>query len=86
MMTEFVLIFVLVGVIIYQTVINFIDRKEFVGRENDLLNRIYSENFPEYVDGTKRLQRKPDKPLTEKERIAGINAASKIDSDFLEVG
>lgn len=84
-MTEIVLIIVLISVIIYQGIINWIDRKNAYHREKDLLNRIYSENFPEYVDGTKRLQRKPDKPLTPKERIEGIQAAKNLDADILEI-
>jgi len=84
-MEKIVLICVLIGVIVYQGLTNWFDRKAALNRENDLLNRIYSENFPEYVDGTGRLRRKPDKPLTTKERIAGINAAKEIDQDFLEI-
>jgi len=84
-MEKIVLICVLIGVIVYQGLTNWFDRKAFLNRESDLLNRIYAENFPEYVDGTGRLRRKPDKPLGTKERIAGINAAREIDSDYLEV-
>lgn len=87
-MAEYILISVLFGVMVYQGVINWIDRKDAKSREKDLLNRILAESFPEYVDGTQRLTRKPDKPLTPKERIKGLELAEKLegsDPDILEV-
>jgi len=84
-MTDIVLIIVLLAVIVYQGFINWLDRRDAKVREKDLLNRILSENFPEYVDGSQRLARKPEKPLTPKERIAGIKLAEKIDNADLDV-
>lgn len=84
-MKEFSLIFILIGVIIYLTFINYTDRRSFQKIIDDLLNRIYSKNFPEYVDGRSRLQRKPDEPLSTKERLKGLELAEKLDGDRLEV-
>lgn len=84
-MTEAVLIIVLIFIVIYQGFINWIDRRDAKKRESDLLNRMLSENFPEYVDGTQRLARKPDKPLTPKERLEGLSLAKDMDNDILEV-
>lgn len=87
-MTETILIVVLIAVILYQGIINWIDRRDAKAREKDLLNRILAANFPEYVDGSKRLERKPDKPLTPKERTEGIRLANKLDKydpDVLEI-
>lgn len=87
-MTEIILIIVLLTVIAYQGIINWIDRRDAKAREKDLLNRILAANFPEYVDGSKRLERKPDPPLTSKERTEGIRLANKvdrIDPDVLEI-
>lgn len=84
-MTNIVLIIVLLAVIVYQGVINWLDRRDAKAREKDLLNRIYSENFPEYVNGSQRLAAEP---LTKKERIKGLDLAGKLDErdrDVLEV-
>jgi len=88
MTTQIILIIVLLAVIIYQGAINWIDRRDAKAREKDLLNRILADGFSEYVDGTNRLARKPDKPLTPKERIKGLELAEKLegsDPDILEV-
>lgn len=83
---EIILTLLFIFIIIYQSIINHLNRRDFLKRENDLLNRILSENFPEYVQGTKSLERKPDKPVTSKERIVGVEAATRLDSDILEMG
>jgi len=83
--TNVVLILVLISIIVYQGIINWLDRKDARLRESDLLNRIQADSFPEYVDGAQRLARKPDEALTSKERIQGLNLAEKIDADILEV-
>jgi len=83
--TNIVLTLVLMSIIVYQGVINWLDRKDARRREQDLLNRIQSESFADYVDGSKKLA---DEPLTSKERKAGIDLAEKIDAaekDILEV-
>lgn len=84
-MENLITVIVLGLIIIYLTLLNYTDRRDFRQKENDLLNRLLAESFPEYVDGTTRLRRKPDKPLTSKERIEGIKVASEIAGDTIEV-
>jgi len=83
---EIILTLLFIFIIIYQSVINHLNRRDFLKRENDLLNRILSNDFPEYVQGTKALARKPDQPVTSKERIVGVEAATRLDSDVIEMG
>lgn len=83
---EIILTLLFIFIIIYQSVLNYLNRRDHLKRENDLLNRIFSDNFPEYVQGTNALKRKPDKPVTSKERQSGVEAAVKVDADILEMG
>ena len=84
-LTNVSLILVLISIIVYQGIINWLDRKDARRREADLLNRIIADSFSEYVDGSQRLARKPDDPMSSKERIQGLNLAEKMETDILEV-
>jgi len=49
---------VLIGMILYLGVTNYIERQKATAREQDLLNRLMSRNFGEYVRGRKTLKKK----------------------------
>lgn len=49
---------VLIGIILYLGVINYIERQKATAREEDLLNRLMSKRFSEYVHGKKTLKTK----------------------------
>lgn len=83
---EIILTLLFIFIILYQSVINFLNRRDHKKREDDLIDRFYSKDFPEFVEGKKRLERKPDKPVTSKERMTGVEAAVKADADILEMG
>jgi len=51
---------ILIGVLIYREIMHALDRRVSAKREEDLLNRVMSRDFPEYVDGRKVLELKAD--------------------------
>ena len=82
---NWIVVAVLIGVIIYQGVVNWIDRRDAREREEDLMNRLMAGDFAEYVKGKGYLKKKPDEPMTEKERMKGLELAEKQFADVLEV-
>ena len=48
--------FVLMGVILYLGITNFIERQKATKREQDLLNRLMSRDFREYVHGKQTIE------------------------------
>ena len=53
---------VLLGVIVYLTVLNISDRVSAAKKERDLLNRLMSKDFTQYVVGTHDLKQKTVAP------------------------
>ena len=82
---EYLSVFILIGVILYQGFINRLDREEARKTIQDLQNRLMAQSFGEYAAGTKRLKEKPDEPITKKERLAEIEAVNKQYGDVLSV-
>jgi len=48
--------YILIGIILYLGVVNYIERQKATKREQDLLNRIMSKDFGEYVRGHKTIE------------------------------
>lgn len=73
--------YVLIGIIVYLGVMNYIERQKASKRENDLLNRLMSTDFREYAHGTKALEHKdkslkdanPAELLTEMQKKEALN-------------
>jgi len=79
--------FVLIGIILYLGVMNYIERQKATKRENDLLNRLMSTNFQEYAHGVKSLEHK-DKSLKDAspaELLAEMQAKESLNPDILPV-
>lgn len=49
---------ILVGVILFLGIINYVERQKATKRENDLLNRLMSRDFREYVHGKTTMETK----------------------------
>lgn len=50
-MVEIISTFVLVGVILYQGWLNYVQRKEFRDERNDLLNRLMAREYGTFIQG-----------------------------------
>jgi len=46
-------VIVLGAVIIYQGITNYIERKDFLAKENDLLDRVMSKDYSDYATNLK---------------------------------
>ena len=79
---------VLIGIILYLGVTNYIERQKATAREEELLNRLMSRNFGEYVRGRKTLKTK-DKLLKDANAQDLMEHVNKIepglDRDILPV-
>ena len=78
---------VLIGIILYFGVTNYIERQKATAREEDLLNRLMSRNFGEYVRGRKTLKTKSKllKDAGPQELMDQANKIEPIDKDVLPV-
>ena len=79
--------YILIGIILYLGVVNYIERQKATKREQDLLNRIMAKDFGEYVRGEKSLETK-DKLLKDATAQDIMDQANKIeppDKDVLPV-
>lgn len=72
---------VLIGIILYLGIINYIDRQKATAREEDLLNRLMSRDFGEYVHGRKTLQKK-DKLLKDANAQDIMDQANKLEPNM----
>ena len=81
------LIVVLVGIIIFFAVVNYIERQKATKRENDLLNRLMSRDFREYVHGNKTLETKETllKDANAQEIMNRVNTVEPENRDVLPV-
>ncbi len=70
--------FVLIGVILYLGIINYIERQKATAREEDLLNRLMSRRFNDYVHGKKILDTK-DKLLKDANAQDIMDQANRIE-------
>ena len=68
-METYIAIIVLVGVIVFQAVVYWLDRKDWREQRLDLMNRHMSRTFGEYASGVHRLKMQPDEPVSGKERL-----------------
>lgn len=56
---DLALFIVPVALLVYQTVVNYIDRERHFKEKSDLLNRLMSKNFNEYANDSRILEAKP---------------------------
>ena len=79
--------YILIGVILYIGIMNYIDRQKATKRENDLLNRLMSKDFREYVHGNKTLETKETllKDANAQEIMNRVNSIEPTDNDVLPV-
>ena len=78
---------VLIGIILYLGITNYIERQKATAREEDLLNRLMSRNFGEYVRGRKTLKTKNRllKDASPQDLMEQANRIEPIDKDVLPV-
>ena len=78
---------VLIGIILYLGFINYTERQKATAREEDLLNRLMSRNFGEYVRGRKTLKTKSKllKDANAQDIMEQVNRIEPIDKDVLPV-
>ncbi len=69
---------VLIGLLLYLGVINYIERQKATAREEDLLNRLMSKNFGEYVRGRKVIKSK-DKLLKDADAQDIMEQANRLE-------
>lgn len=72
--------FVLIGIILFLGIINYIERQKATKREEDLLNRIMAKDFGEYVSGKKALIKK-DKLLKDANAQDIMDQVNKLEPD-----
>ena len=79
--------FVLIGIILYLGITNYIERQKATAREEDLLNRLMSRNFGEYVRGRKTLKTKSKllKDANPQDLMEQANRIEPIDKGVLPV-
>jgi len=81
---DLVSVIVLASMILYQGYTNYVEKQKATKRENDLLNRLMSNNFNEYTEGVKYLEIEPDhnnpklQQLEEEIKIAELREAQDI--------
>ena len=78
---------VLIGLLLYLGITNYIERQKATAREEDLLNRLMSRNFGEYVRGRKTLKTKNKllKDANAQDIMEQANRIEPIDKDILPV-
>ena len=78
---------VLIGIVLYLGITNYIERQKATAREEDLLNRLMSRNFGEYVKGRKTLKTKGKllKDANTQDIMEHVNRIEPIDKDILPV-
>lgn len=78
---------VLIGIILYLGIINHIERQKATKRENDLLNRLMSRDFREYVHGKKTIETKETllKDASPQEIMDQVNRVEPESRDALAV-
>ena len=78
---------VLIGVILYLGITNFIERQKATRRESDLLNRLMSRDFREYVHGKKTIETKDTllKDANPQEIMDQVNRIEPENRDALAV-
>lgn len=78
---------VLIGIILFLGIINYIERQKATKRENDLLNRLMSKDFREYVHGNKTLETEDKllKDASPQDLMEQANRIEPIDKDMLAV-
>lgn len=78
---------VLIGIILYLGIINHIERQKATKREADLLNRLMSRDFREYVHGNKTLETKETllKNASPQEIMNHVNKIEPENRDALPV-
>ena len=78
---------VLIGIILYLGVTNYIERQKATAREEDLLNRLMSKRFSEYVHGKKVLKTKEKllKDANAQEIMEQANRLEAMNTDVLPV-
>jgi len=75
---------VLIGIILYLGIVNYIERQKATAREEDLLNRLMSKNFGEYVRGRKTLKTK-DKLLKDANAQDIMEQVNRIEPENRDV-
>lgn len=78
---------VLIGIILYFGIVNHIERQKATKREQDLLNRLMSRDFREYVHGNKTIEAKETllKDASPQEIMEQVNRIEPVDRDVLPV-
>ena len=64
---EMIAIIILIGVILYQGVFIFLQKKDYNVKQSEMLNRLMARNYEVYVQGEIETQKKP---LTDSEIYA----------------
>ena len=79
--------YILIGIILYFGIVNFIERQKATKRENDLLNRLMSRDFREYVHGKQTLETKETllKDANAQEIMNRVNSIEPENRDVLAV-
>lgn len=81
---EMIQTIVLIGIILYLGIVNYIERQKATAREEDLLNRLMSKNFGEYVRGRKTLKTK-DKLLKDANAQDIMEQVNRIEPENRDV-
>ena len=78
---------VLISIILYLGIVNHIERQKATKREQDLLNRLMSRDFREYVHGKKTLETKETllKNASPQEIMDQVNRIEPENKDALAV-
>ncbi len=78
---------VLIGIILYLGIVNYTERQKATKREQDLLNRLMSRDFREYVHGKKTIETKETllKDANPQEIMDQVNRIEPVNRDVLPV-
>ncbi len=78
---------VLIAIILYLGIVNYTERQKATKREQDLLNRLMSRDFREYVHGNKTIETKDTllKDASPQEIMDQVNRIEPQNRDVLPV-
>ena len=80
--------YILIGVILYLGVMNYIDRQKATKRENDLLNRLMARDLAQYAQAVKSLDTTDTllKDASPEQIMDQVNRIDPQERDVLPVG
>ena len=84
-MENYFAMFVLIGVLVYQGVISYIERRAHFKERQDLYNRLMAKTFSEFAAGSAKMSQKPAEPETAKERIEKEKIEYDLQAGIMQV-